>query len=270
MTPAWSAPTIQALPGDRLHLQHGPIDVVLRAWGAEAAVAEAYEAAMVRFSGILPELAGELVELRKPMSERPRVEGAVARRMVAACRPYREFVTPMAAVAGAVADEILAAMTDAAPLDRAFVNDGGDIAVHLTEGESLAVAMAADFARGPVPAVNGRLVLRFEDGIGGIATSGAQGRSFSLGSPIRSRCSPAMPRRRTSPRPSSPTPSTCRVIQASGAAPPAILTPTRTCVTDRSRPPWALSRTRRSGLPWRPGSPGRRPTAPPVSCATRP
>jgi ApbE superfamily uncharacterized protein (UPF0280 family) len=181
MTPAWSAPTIQALPGDRLHLQHGPIDVVLRAWGAEAAVAEAYEAAMVRFSGILPELAGELVELRKPMSERPRVEGAVARRMVAACRPYREFVTPMAAVAGAVADEILAAMTDAAPLDRAFVNDGGDIAVHLTEGESLAVAMAADFARGPVPAVNGRLVLRFEDGIGGIATSGAQGRSFSLG-----------------------------------------------------------------------------------------
>jgi hypothetical protein len=101
--------------------------------------------------------------------------------MVAAGRPHRDFVTPMAAVAGAVADEILAAMTEAAPLDRAFVNDGGDIAVHLTEGESLAVAIAADFARGPVPAVNGALRIAFDDRIGGIATSGAKGRSFSLG-----------------------------------------------------------------------------------------
>jgi ApbE superfamily uncharacterized protein (UPF0280 family) len=87
----------------------------------------------------------------------------------------------MAAVAGAVADELLEAMVEAAPLDRAFVNDGGDIAVHLTEGESLSVALAADFARGPVPAVNGALTIGFEDQIGGIATSGAQGRSFSLG-----------------------------------------------------------------------------------------
>ncbi|MCP6083012.1 hypothetical protein NL341_28835, partial [Klebsiella pneumoniae] len=77
--------------------------------------------------------------------------------------------TPMAAVAGAVADEILLAMTEAAPLDRAFVNDGGDIAVHLTEGESLAIALAADFSGGPVPAVNGRVRLRHRDGIGGVA-----------------------------------------------------------------------------------------------------
>ncbi len=180
-SPAPSEPALQPLGGERLHLQHGPIDVVLRAWGAGAAVRDAYEAAWERFQAILPELAGELAELRKPMAERPRVEGATARRMVAACRPHREFVTPMAAVAGAVADEILAVMNDAAPLDRAFVNDGGDIAVHLTEGETLTIALAADFARGPVPAVNGQLTLRFDDQIGGIATSGAQGRSFSLG-----------------------------------------------------------------------------------------
>jgi hypothetical protein len=181
MTPAWSAPTVHPLPGGRLHLQHGPIDLVLRAWGADSAVREAYEAAIARFRTVLPELAGELGELRRPIAERPRVETPVARRMVAACRPHRDFVTPMAAVAGAVADEILAAMTEAAPLDRAFVNDGGDIAVHLTDGESLAVAIAADFARGPVPAVNGALRIAFDDRIGGIATSGAQGRSFSLG-----------------------------------------------------------------------------------------
>jgi ApbE superfamily uncharacterized protein (UPF0280 family) len=178
----WDGPTVQRLDGDRLHLQHGPIDVVLRAWGASAAVRDAYEAAIARFGTILPELAGELTELRKPMSERPHVEGAVARRMVAACRPHVGiFVTPMAAVAGAVADELMETMVEAAPLDRAFVNDGGDIAIHLTEGETMEIAVAADFSRGAIPGLNGRIMLRDSDGIGGIATSGAQGRSFSLG-----------------------------------------------------------------------------------------
>lgn len=178
----WEAPTAQWLDGDRLHLQHGPIDLVLRAWGAASAVRDAYDAAIARFQTILPELTGELAELRKPMSARPHVETPVAQRMVAACRPHAGlFVTPMAAVAGAVADEILEVMTEAAPLDRAFVNDGGDIAVHLTEGERLEIALAADFSRGPIPSLNGRLTLSHGDGIGGIATSGAQGRSFSLG-----------------------------------------------------------------------------------------
>ncbi|WP_279358031.1 UPF0280 family protein [Methylobacterium indicum] len=176
-----AGPAHQLLADGRLHLQHGPIDLVLRGFGADAAVAEAHRAAVARFATVLGELVGELPELRKPMSGRPRVEGRIARRMVAACRPHKEFVTPMAAVAGAVADEILAAMCEAAPLDKAFVNDGGDIALHLTEGETLAIGVAADFSRGPVPAVNGRVTLRHQDGIGGIATSGRQGRSFSLG-----------------------------------------------------------------------------------------
>ncbi len=178
----WEPPAVQPLAGDRLHLQHGPIDLVLRAWGAASAVREAYDAAIARFQTVLPELVGELAELRKPMAEKPQVKGPVAQRMVAACRPHAGvFVTPMAAVAGSVADEILGVMVEAAPLDRAFVNDGGDIAVHLTEGETLEVALAADFSRGPVPSLNGRLSLSHGDGIGGIATSGAQGRSFSLG-----------------------------------------------------------------------------------------
>lgn len=178
----WDPPSVQRLDGDRLHLQHGPIDVVLRAWGAASAVSEAYDAAIARFGAILPELAGELAELRRPMAERPEVETPVAKRMVAACRPHAGlFVTPMAAVAGAVADELMETMVMAAPLDRAFVNDGGDIAIHLTEGETMEVAVAADFSGGAIPAINGRITLTDRDGIGGIATSGAQGRSFSLG-----------------------------------------------------------------------------------------
>ena len=175
-------PTIRALPGERLHLSHGPIDVVLRAFGRPEAVRRAHAAAARRFETILGELVAELGALRWPASERPSVRGGVARRMAAAVAPFTDvFVTPMAAVAGSIADELLAAMLDAADLAKAYVNDGGDIAVHLAPGETLAIGVAGDFSRGPVPALNGDLVLRAQDRVGGVATSGFNGRSFSLG-----------------------------------------------------------------------------------------
>lgn len=178
----WEPPQIQRLKGGRLHLQHGPIDLVLKAWGSPAAIAAAEAAAVQRFQSILGELVAELPDLRMPATCESSFDGPVAMRMLAACLPHwPAFLTPMAAVAGSVADEVLAAMTAAAPLTKAFVNNGGDIALHLAPGESLSIGMAADFSRGPVPALEGAIRLTASDGIGGIATSGAQGRSFSLG-----------------------------------------------------------------------------------------
>jgi ApbE superfamily uncharacterized protein (UPF0280 family) len=103
--------------------------------------------------------------------------------MAEACRPFSDvvFITPMAAVAGAVADELLATMRAAASLDRAYVNDGGDIAVFAAPGRVLDIAIAGDFRLGPVPGQNGAIRVRHGDGVGGIATSGARGRSFSFG-----------------------------------------------------------------------------------------
>jgi ApbE superfamily uncharacterized protein (UPF0280 family) len=178
----FAPPVIQQLSGERLHLSHGPIDVVLKAWGRREAVRAAYAAAGARFPAILPELCDELPALRVPISEGRCVLGPVARRMMDACAPFSGvFVTPMAAVAGAVADELLACMTAAAKLDRAFVNDGGDIAVLVTPGQALDVGVAGAFSRGSVPALNGAVRIGPGSGIGGIATSGARGRSFSLG-----------------------------------------------------------------------------------------
>jgi ApbE superfamily uncharacterized protein (UPF0280 family) len=172
---------VQRLAGDRLHLHHGPIDVVLRGWGSASAVRAAEDAAVARFPTILPDLVAELPLLRQAIGPAP--QGAVARRMHAACLPYARrglFVTAMAAVAGAVADELMAAMRAAAPdLARAFVNDGGDIAVFAAPGESLAIGLATDPRRGAV--FDGALRITAGDGIGGIATSGRHGRSFSLG-----------------------------------------------------------------------------------------
>jgi uncharacterized protein len=167
----------------RLHLQDGPIDLIVEAAGAPAAVATAYRAAAARFRFVLDELCAELAELRAPAAPAPRsFHGPVARRMEAAVALHAGdvFITPMAAVAGAVADEILAAMRGAAGegLARVSVNNGGDIALWLAPSEVATVGLVS---RPDRPALFALARLAAEDGIGGIATSGAPGRSFSLG-----------------------------------------------------------------------------------------
>ena len=160
--------------GRRLHLQHGPIDLILEAWGPPPAVAAAYVRAQSRFDGLLAELVAELPALRSP--DPGPLGGPVARAMAAAVAPFRPgFITPMAAVAGAVADAVLAAMTGGGGLERAYVNDGGDIALYLTPGTEITAAIAA---RAGFP---DRVTVRHADPVRGIATSGWRGRSFSLG-----------------------------------------------------------------------------------------
>jgi len=253
------APQTALLPGNRLHLSEGPIDLVVWADGEPAAVAEAYAAAERRFTGLLAELVAELPLLRTPLdspsphaaprlphsrqtwgegrgegqrqlptvpsplrggwrhvedmppawapgggspehdrhSQTPtpnpspqgggehvasgerELKSPIARRMAEACRPYREvFITPMAAVAGAVAEAVLNAMTQAAPLTRAYVNNGGDIALHLTPGTSLAIGVVRSLEKA-VP--EGDVHITYDMPVRGIATSGRHGRSFSLG-----------------------------------------------------------------------------------------
>ena len=160
----------------RLHLQHGPIDCIVEAFGAPAEVEAAYAQATARFADILPVLVRELSVLRRPVGEAyPLLRGPVARRMAEAVWPHRAvYITPMAAVAGAVADELLQALVAGRALDRAYVNDGGDIAFHLAPGHEL---RAAIFAQG----IDGLARLHHDRPVRGIATSGRGGRSFSLG-----------------------------------------------------------------------------------------
>ncbi len=166
--------------GRRLHLHHGPIDIIAEAFASPAERALAYRQAACRFETILAELVAELGTLRQPITEAElAVDGPVARRMVAAVWPYRQhFVTPMAAVAGAVADEVLAAMRIGRSLARAYVNDGGDIALHLGPGERLRAGLVAN---PDAPALDGSVELDHAMPVRGLATSGWRGRSFSLG-----------------------------------------------------------------------------------------
>jgi ApbE superfamily uncharacterized protein (UPF0280 family) len=164
--------------GRRLHLNHGPIDLIIEAFGAEDERRAAYAQAVSRFQTILAELVEELPDLRRAAGQTPRAfRGSTARRMEVAVSPLAErFITPMASVAGSVADEILAAMIEGRNLEKAYVNNGGDIALHLAEGQSLTLAVA-----GTGHGFADRAVISTADPVRGVATSGWRGRSFSLG-----------------------------------------------------------------------------------------
>ena len=176
------AQQIRLLPdGRRLHLQDGPIDLIVEARGSETEVRHAYDAATWRFTGLLDELCAELPLLRQPADPaRCRLLGVIARRMYTAVAPFAAdgFITPMAAVAGSVAEEILGAMMKEARLGRAYVNNGGDIALHLAGGEYFTVGLAE---RPDVSGLLRTMIVHAGDPTRGVATSGRHGRSFSLG-----------------------------------------------------------------------------------------
>ena len=167
------------------HFQHGPIDLVIVAEGDAPAVADAFDAAWRRFESVLCELVGELPTLRRAVAGPCLVQGVIARRMWQACAPFRAgFITPMAAVAGAVAQELIACF-ERGPIRRAWVNNGGDIALHLAPGASVKVGLFADLARFDPAASSLRtdadFIVHAALPVRGIATSGWRGRSFSLG-----------------------------------------------------------------------------------------
>jgi len=176
----WPQPRRALLADGRLLIEDGPIRLVLAIEAGRAALAPARAAAFRAFDGLLGALCEELPALRRPLEGGfPTLHHPVARRMAEACWPHRaRFVTPMAAVAGAIAEHVRDAVAAVPGVSTAAVNNGGDIALHLAPGASLRVGLVHDLASG-VP--DGMAVVREDGGVRGIATSGWPGRSFSLG-----------------------------------------------------------------------------------------
>ena len=172
----------QSQDGKRLYLKHGPIELIIEAEGVTRKDRKAaYQAAHAAFQTILPDLCGELLLLRSsPDVKRAFPESVVGQMMYRTVLPFVEtsFVTPMIAVAGSVADHVLLSMRNAANLTKAFVNNGGDIALYLGEGESFDLGICSDIGSG---AIHKGVTLCAADKIGGVATSGWKGRSHSLG-----------------------------------------------------------------------------------------
>lgn len=175
------------LPDGRWHFQHGPMDIIIGANGSPAAVEMAHAQAWKRFTGILDELVQELAILRRPVRGACPLRGPIARRMWHACQPYKSsFITPMAAVAGAVAQELVASYSKGG-VTRAWINNGGDIALHLAPSQSVRIGLYANLARLGLDEIrdgirtDGQFDVPSVLPVRGVATSGWRGRSFSLG-----------------------------------------------------------------------------------------
>lgn len=177
----FAPPQAGLLPdGRRFHLNQGPIDLVIEAFGADDEIFAAYRRAEFCFRDILRTLVAELPQLRQPVIEPAwQPVGPVAQRMMRACWPHRDrFVTPMAAVAGSVADEVLKSLASKGRLEKAYVNNGGDIAFYLEDGASLTAGIVGDYH---LPAIDATCELTADMAMRGLATSGWKGRSHSLG-----------------------------------------------------------------------------------------
>lgn len=191
LLPAWHQQPDRRLPDNqrharsgtpRLHLQHGPIDLIIDAQGRQNEVQLSYHQAVRAFDSVLDELSAQLGLLRQTLrrfTQQSSFSGDVAQRMFRAAQPFcHETVTPMIAVAGSVADHILEAMLSGRQLERAQINNGGDIALYLSPETCCRIGICTSTRSAQHSDI---ITLCAADAIGGVATSGWQGRSHSLG-----------------------------------------------------------------------------------------
>jgi len=157
---------------NRLFLNHGPIDIVLEAFGKDKPLA--YEKAKKYFSTLLNELVLDMDLLKKEVVPHRHFNNKISQSMQNATEKfYPDFITPMAAVAGSVADNILNVLVKDTKLEKAYVNNGGDVSFYLTENQTVKSSLAS------IPNIIAEI--DYKDKSRGIATSGWRGRSFSLG-----------------------------------------------------------------------------------------
>lgn len=165
----------------RCTFRHGPIDIVAKLDGPQREKQFAYEQGKSSFQSILIELCQELALLRTPISQCPASpQGKTAQSMFLAANRFSAspHLTPMAAVAGAVADTLLQSMVKNTTLARCCINNGGDIALHLASEQTFRAGICFDPKHCHI---SDTAKIHANDRIGGIATSGWRGRSHSLG-----------------------------------------------------------------------------------------
>lgn len=165
-------------PG-KLFLDYGPISMVIAASrDGEPLTALCRDASQIAVD-CLTELGPQLKLLKRSWTQfEPGELSGVAVTMWQAVQATADNdLTPMAAVAGALADKV-ADWLQQQGATKVLVNNGGDVAIRLLADETTKV--------GVMPEIGGegfsKLVrLTSSDGIGGIATSGLGGRSFTCG-----------------------------------------------------------------------------------------
>lgn len=169
---------MHTLPDGRVFVDYGPVSMVITARRQGSPTPSLAEAAFPLIESSLAEIAAALPVLRQAPGEGDfsGLEGLPRVMAEAVLAAGEETLTPMAAVAGTVADAV-ADWVYAQGADMVAVNNGGDVALRLGPGQQMRM--------GILPELDGKIsqviTLRAKDGIGGVCTSGLGGRSLTRG-----------------------------------------------------------------------------------------
>jgi ApbE superfamily uncharacterized protein (UPF0280 family) len=169
---------IRELGPGKIALDFGPTQMNIQVFGEEAQSGVAKEAALYAVK-LVTELAAvkSVAAMAQSEIKNEKALPEVLQRMIDAVRLSGDTdLTPMAAVAGTVAD-MTADWLFARNLSKVIVNNGGDIAIRLAGNERIAVGIAPAIGQPPTHVLH----IRAEDEIGGVTTSGSGGRSFTKG-----------------------------------------------------------------------------------------
>jgi len=171
---------IQTLPNGAVLMNYGPMRMVIRAFDGETPLVDlAVEGAGLAMR-LLEDQARFLPVLKKKahtLEVRTEYPGVVRRMIDSTRKMGGPDLTPLAAVAGAGSDVVADFLFDRGAT-KVIVDNGGDIALRLREGESARVGLkTAIDAKNPAYVIP----IDAEMGVGGVATSGLGGRSFTKG-----------------------------------------------------------------------------------------
>jgi len=171
---------IEILPNGTVLVDYGPMHMFISASENGRPLAKLAEEGAHFATKVLEELARFLPVIKK-RAQRLGVQETypdVVRRMIEATKKMEEpDLTPLAAVAGTASD-VVADFIFHRGGTKIIVDNGGDIAIRLREGEVAKVGIKTE-----ISAKNPSYLITIDSatGVGGVTTSGMGGRSFTKG-----------------------------------------------------------------------------------------
>ncbi len=171
--------TIDEMDEESIVAECGPMRLIIRAWKKNeprlGLVRQAAEESLL----FLERVAHRQNRLKKPWQQIETIpQEALARRMLESVKTIGdEDLTPMAAVAGTIADAVADWLFER-ETTRVIVDNGGDIAIRLARGESATVGIRPQINN---PTISHMINLYAGGPMWGVTTSGLGGRSFTRG-----------------------------------------------------------------------------------------
>ena len=171
--------SIALLDEETVLAECGPMRLAIRAWqNGRPQIALCRQAAEVSFTYLEAVAKHKTVLSDFAQNIRALPRNALAQRMVESVRAIGDMdLTPMAAVAGTIADAV-ADWLFGRGLTKVMVDNGGDIAIRLAAGETATVGIRPQINRFDISHI-----ARLDDrrSSWGVTTSGLGGRSFTRG-----------------------------------------------------------------------------------------